>query len=189
MLYICTIFQVTVHYATESKGIDVSGELAVIIKLLSINNVKQATKKLIEGYKDILFEEVLQVLNTELSGYCSEKRPSILRQKSGKSITKISTTDIYSELKERCPMFTKTIQSVSSLKCDNQDQISTCASLMSFILHSKNQRMSAYAYKLGYYLRWAGLSTSVSFHAYVVQSVIVFDTSNLFLMKLVFWSS
>ena len=125
---------------------------------------KVAIRKLFTDkvYFRMIEEEFLSAMDKELDQYCSEKKPSLLRKSDSQSISSLNVKMLFKELSERCPIMAHVVSKCARKKCDKASEINICSSLMAFIIHARNQRMSAYAYKVGYFLRWSGLSTSVS---------------------------
>ena len=115
-----------------------------------------------EKYQSIVVEETLKLTDAELERYCSEKCPSLLRKSDRDSISALSAKSIFEELQTKCPTLIKIIQMITKKKCDKSEDVNMCATVLSTCIHARNQRMSAYAYKLGYFLKWSGLSSTVS---------------------------
>ena len=98
----------------------------------------------------------------------------MLHKSDKETITSMDTNQLSLEFKQRFPNLLPTLQLLLNKGDELKAHESTCAAVMSIILHTRNQRMSSYAYKVGFFLKWSGLNTVVIFYYFYFQ----FDIRN-----------
>ena len=129
---------------------------------MSNNLSKNAVKSLSsdETYRNEIQQSVIMHIASELDGLSSTKNPSILRNIDPEFIQNISIQDIHKELVKRAPIFYKLIKEIINNKTSevNFVTVSICAT----ILHARNKHLTAFAHKMGLFLRQCGANGTVS---------------------------
>lgn len=143
---------------TKNVAITDADQRAVIKGLLAAKDHKDFAIKVfnIINYRPTLIHLSIAIIAQEATDLCSEKFPSLLQsQKTAENVMKLSLNDLKNEFQSRAPY------SMSALKTITRKDGPFITSIMANILHVRNQKMSAYAYKLGLSLDYCGLQNKM----------------------------
>lgn len=163
LLYLC--FKVKIKFPSEDKKITIHESLVHVVKNLALKSYKTAFKKAMEvpELKDILVELVVSLMNKECNNLCKKKPGSILRDTSVSALTAFSLKDFHKEFTSKAPI---TAKMLTTLCISDRSQTEACdpnvvSTVSAVILHSRCPEMSAFAYRLGFILRHAGIGNVV----------------------------
>ena len=155
---------------------DSTDTLGIAVKCFAMNSIQKGIKTLVndESFRSIILSHILKLLTGEMSKYRSQKNASLC-PRTPYAIMNVTLAKLREETTNTCPTLSTLVKG-----CHRQDELPSSLSI-ALMLHSQSRKLTSFAYKFGYFLRWSGLRSSVStFFFMEVLSMTQFSYSNFY---------